>query len=214
MGHCPRCCINGIRYLPWLSLTPMRMGSPLHVMSTSSSLNTLTPSFVNTDTVPSSAILPTLIREVGKSWNVSARIAWAENCQNGRWVTYVALLVPPLATPTFCVDCCRMLGLRCIDPSRWCSVHQRQSHMLPWCVARCLCIDIPRCVWQNWCVCSHWISLSSDWMLIPNCRRHCGHVGQNQWLLCHAWCEQRWLPNFSYCCCRLWPRWYVRPLRG
>jgi hypothetical protein len=73
--HCPCCCINGIRYRPWLSLTPMRMGSPLHVMSTSSSLNTLTPSFVNTETVPSSAVLPTLIKEVGKSWNVSACIA-------------------------------------------------------------------------------------------------------------------------------------------
>ena len=24
------------------------------------------------------------------------------------WVTYLALLVPPLATPTFCVDVCRM----------------------------------------------------------------------------------------------------------
>jgi hypothetical protein len=31
--------------------------------------------FVKTDTVPSSAILPTLIKEDGKSWNVSACIA-------------------------------------------------------------------------------------------------------------------------------------------
>ncbi len=50
----------------------MRIGSPLHVMRTSSSLNTLAPSFVMTETMPSSDILPMLIRDVGKSWNVSA----------------------------------------------------------------------------------------------------------------------------------------------
>jgi hypothetical protein len=104
----PVCCINGIWYRPWLSLTPMRMGLPLNVMSTSSSLNTLTPSFVKTETVSSLAILPMLIKEVGKSWNVSACIARAESSRNGNWVTYLALLVPPLATPTFCVDGCRM----------------------------------------------------------------------------------------------------------
>ncbi len=69
--HCPICCTNGIRYLPWLSLIPKSMGSPLHVMSTSSSLKTDTPSFVKTETVPLSAILPTLIKDKGKSWNVS-----------------------------------------------------------------------------------------------------------------------------------------------
>ncbi len=112
--HCPCCCINGIRYHPWLSLTPMRMGSPLHVMSTTSSLNTLTPSIVKTETVSLSAVLPTLIKEVGKSWNVSACIARAESCRKGSWVTYLALLVPPLATSTFRVDGCRMgrLALR------------------------------------------------------------------------------------------------------
>jgi hypothetical protein len=31
--------------------------------------------FVQTETVPSLAILPTLIKEVGKSWNVSACFA-------------------------------------------------------------------------------------------------------------------------------------------
>ncbi len=50
----------------------MRIGSPLHVMRTSFSLNTLTPSFMKTETVSSSDVLPTLIRDVGKSWNVSA----------------------------------------------------------------------------------------------------------------------------------------------
>ncbi len=84
------------------------MGSPLHVMNTSSSLNTLMPSCVKTETVSLSAVLPTLIKEVVKSWNVSACIAQAESCRNGSWVTYLALLVPPLATPTFCVDGRRM----------------------------------------------------------------------------------------------------------
>ncbi len=41
--------------------------SPLHVMRTSSSLNMLTPSFVKTETVPSSDVFPMLIRDVGKS---------------------------------------------------------------------------------------------------------------------------------------------------
>ncbi len=50
----------------------MRMGLPLHVMRTPSSLNTFTPSFVKTDTVPLLAVLPTLIKELGKSGNVSA----------------------------------------------------------------------------------------------------------------------------------------------
>jgi hypothetical protein len=64
--------------------------------------------FVKTETVSSSAVLPMLIKEVGKSWNVSTWIARAESCQNGSWVTYLALLVPPLATPTFRVDGRRM----------------------------------------------------------------------------------------------------------
>ncbi len=91
-----------------LSLIPMSMGSPLHVMSTSSSLKTDTPSFVKTETVPSSAVLPTLIKDEGKSWNVSACVAWTERCRKGSWVMYLALLVPPLATPTVRVDERRM----------------------------------------------------------------------------------------------------------
>ena len=88
----PHCCINGILYCPWLSSMPMMIGSPLHVMRTSSSLNTLTPSFLNTKTVLSSDVLPTLIRDVGKSWNVSACLNCAESVQNGSWMTYFALL--------------------------------------------------------------------------------------------------------------------------
>jgi hypothetical protein len=111
----PRCCINGIRYRPWLSHMPMRTGYPLHVMRMSSFLNILTPSFVKTETVPSSDVLPLLIRDVGKSWNMSACCNCAESLQKGSWVTYFALLVPPLATPSCHVD-----GLRIGRPAlRW-----------------------------------------------------------------------------------------------
>ncbi len=61
----------------------MRISSPLHVMRMSSSLNTLTPSFMNTETVPSSDVLPTLIRDVGKFWNVSACLDCADSFQKG-----------------------------------------------------------------------------------------------------------------------------------
>jgi hypothetical protein len=59
----------------------------------------LMPSFVKTETVFLSDILPTLIKEVGKSWNVTACLNNADSLQRGFWVTYLALLVPPLATP-------------------------------------------------------------------------------------------------------------------
>ncbi len=91
---------------------PMRIGSPLHVIITSSSLKMLMPSFVNTKTVPSSAVLPTLIRDVGKSLNVSARLDRADSFQKGSWVTYLALLVPPFATPS-----CHVEGLRMGRPA-------------------------------------------------------------------------------------------------
>ncbi len=97
----------------------MRIGSPLHVMRTSSSLNTLMPSFMKTETVPSSDVLPTLIRDVGKSWNVSACLDCADSFQKGSWVMYLALLVPPFATPTRRVE-----GLRIGKPAlrRSCSL--------------------------------------------------------------------------------------------
>jgi hypothetical protein len=59
---------------------------------------------VKTKTVPLFDVLPTLIRHVGKSWNVSACHDHAESLQKGNWVTFLALLVPPLATPTCCGD--------------------------------------------------------------------------------------------------------------
>ncbi len=113
------CCISGIWYCPWLSRMPMRIGSPLHVIRTSSSLKTLMPSFMNTKTVPSSDILPMLIRDVGKSWNVSACLDHADSFQKGSWVTYLALHVPPFATLT-----CHVEGLRIGRPALW------QSHSL------------------------------------------------------------------------------------
>jgi hypothetical protein len=108
----PRCCINGILYHPWLSWMLMRIGSPLHVMRMSSSLNSLMPSFVKTETVLLSNVLPKLIRDVGKSWNVSACLNCAESLQKGSWVMYLALPVPPLVTPTCHVD-----GLRIGRPA-------------------------------------------------------------------------------------------------
>jgi hypothetical protein len=85
----------------------MKIGSPLHVMRMSSSLNTLMPSFMKTKSMPSSVVLPMLIRDVGKSWNVSACLDCADSFQKGSCVTYLALLVPPFSTPT-----CRVEGLR------------------------------------------------------------------------------------------------------
>ena len=63
---------------------------------------------MNTDIVPSSAVLPTLISDDVKSLNVSAFAAQADRVGNGSCVTYVALLLPPLATPNRFVDCRRM----------------------------------------------------------------------------------------------------------
>ena len=88
---------------------PINIGSPLHVMSTSCSLCTVTPSFVNIDIVPLSDVLPTLISELGKSSNESALAARSDSCLNGRRLTCRAVLVPPLATPTRFVDG-RMVG--------------------------------------------------------------------------------------------------------
>ena len=93
-----------MRYLPYSSLTPTNIGSPLHLIRTSVSLWTVTPSLVNMDMVPSSEVLPTLMREVGKLLKVSAWVALLDNFLIGSFVTNWALLVLPLATPTRLVD--------------------------------------------------------------------------------------------------------------
>lgn len=91
--HLPLCCINGMQYLPCSSRTPIKIGVPLHVMSTSSSLCTVTPSFVKMDIVQSSAVFPTLISELGKSPNVSASVALADKLlKKGSLVTCCAWL--------------------------------------------------------------------------------------------------------------------------
>jgi hypothetical protein len=104
----PVVCIKGLWYRPLPSRTPMRMGLPLHVMSTSSSLNTVTPVLVKTDMVPLLKVLPMLIYNVGKFWKVFACLARTDSLGNGSWVTCLAWLLPPLATPTIRVDGCRM----------------------------------------------------------------------------------------------------------
>ena len=82
--HCPFCWMSGMRYLPWLSQMPMKIGSPLQVIKTSSSLWTVMPVLVNMDTVPSSAVLPMLMSDVGKSLNVSAHLAVGKSLSNGK----------------------------------------------------------------------------------------------------------------------------------
>ena len=82
------------------------MGSPLHVMSTSSSLYTVTPSFVNADMVPSSDVFPTLISDDVKILNVYASFAFADSFWKGNRVTYVALLLPPLLGYSYCLRRC------------------------------------------------------------------------------------------------------------
>ena len=52
------------------------------------------------DTLPLSAVFPTLISEVGNYSNVSASSALLESCRNGSEVTYLPLQASPLATPT------------------------------------------------------------------------------------------------------------------
>ena len=102
--HCPLVCTRGMRYLPFLSLTPINSGSPLHVISISSSLYTATPLFVNTDVVSSSANWLTLINDELKLSNVSAFVALLEKFFNGIWTSYLPELMPPLATNTFLFD--------------------------------------------------------------------------------------------------------------
>lgn len=46
--------------------------------------------------------------EVGKSSNVWALLVLGDSCLKGSWVTCLAVLLPPLATPTRLLDCWRM----------------------------------------------------------------------------------------------------------
>ena len=56
------------------------------------------------DTLPSSAVLTTLIIDVGNSLNVSASAALLESWCNGSVVMYLPFQDMTLATPTFLAD--------------------------------------------------------------------------------------------------------------
>ena len=58
--------------------------------------------------VPSLQVLPTLMRECGKSWKESAWVAMADSCGKGKRQTCEAVLMLPLATPTYLVEGQRM----------------------------------------------------------------------------------------------------------
>ena len=64
----------------------------------------MTPSLVKMDTLPLSAVLPTLIGNIGNYSHVSTSTALLESCRNGSVVSYLPLQAPPLATPNFLSD--------------------------------------------------------------------------------------------------------------
>ena len=82
----------------------MSSGVPLHLISTSVSLCTVTPFLVKIEMVPFLEVFPTLIKDVGKVVNVSAVVARFDNCGKGSCVTFFALHVSPFATPTYLLD--------------------------------------------------------------------------------------------------------------
>ncbi len=94
----------------------MSSGAPLHLISTSSSLCTVTLVLVNMEKVPSSEVFPTLISDVGKLANVSAVVSRFDSCGKGSRVTFFALHVSPFATPTFLFDE-RKMGIHASFPS-------------------------------------------------------------------------------------------------
>ena len=63
---------------------------------------------MNTDLVPLLAVLLMLIKDVGKSWKVSACHARVDSLFNDSLVKCFAWLVAPLATPTLLVNCGRV----------------------------------------------------------------------------------------------------------
>ncbi len=74
-----------MRYCPCLSCTPISSGAPLHLMSTSVSLCTVTPVLVKIEMVPSLDVFSTLINDVGKLVNKSAVVARFDSCGKGSW---------------------------------------------------------------------------------------------------------------------------------
>ena len=84
-------------------------------MNTSCSLCTVTPLFVKMDSIPLSAVLPTLMNECGNSVNVLAVLADVDIVWNGSCVTSFALRVLPLATFTFLLDLRRIGSCACLQ---------------------------------------------------------------------------------------------------
>ena len=82
----------------------MDMGAPLHVINTSSSLWTVTPSLVKMEIFPLSLVLPTLIKDVGILLSESALAVSLDVCGRESLVSHFTLFVPALATPTRFVD--------------------------------------------------------------------------------------------------------------
>ena len=82
----------------------MNSGLFLHVISMSFLSCTVTLSFVNIDILPSSAVIPTLMRDVGNLLNVSACLAFDDNDGKGKLVTCWLFLFSLLETMTCLVD--------------------------------------------------------------------------------------------------------------
>ena len=101
--HCPLFWMSGMRYCPCLSCTLMSSGAPLHLMSTSVSLCTVTPVLVKMEMVTSLEVFPTFINDVGKLVAVSAFVARIDNWK-GSCVTCFSLHVSSFATLTFLFD--------------------------------------------------------------------------------------------------------------
>ena len=95
-----RCWTSGIRYRPLVSRTPTNIGFPLHVISTSCSLCTVTPSDVKIEMLPSSLIAPTLNSESLNFSNVSPVLAFDDSPWKGRLTLYLPSLTLPSATWT------------------------------------------------------------------------------------------------------------------
>ena len=70
--HCPRRWTRGMWHHLLSYCTPTRLRAHLHVISTSSSLCTVTPSLVKMDMFPLSLTFPTLIGKVGNLSKESA----------------------------------------------------------------------------------------------------------------------------------------------
>ena len=134
--HCPWAWVNDMRYRPCSSLLTMRIGSIWHEINASFSFYIVTPSFVKMGTLPSSDVLPTLIRYVGNYSNVSASAALMERCGNGTLVNYLPLHSRPLAKPTLLTDTCNIGRPNFFCPLRWGSVRLRLNRTLTFLLRR------------------------------------------------------------------------------